>query len=160
MSPIMEITTVVLVDVNSPANVIIVVRLGTISMSVIQRKVAIDIEKWQENDQVELVFDFTSWIGFEHVCTIDGKLLFAFIKNTWIGDTGASCDTTDNDDSIFDAKTINGTVHGSLRTMKAKKLGKKKVQTKWVDGTQKNIIHFKSCNQSWSTFLVTTYIHS
>ena len=125
MSPIMEITTVVLVDVNSPANVIIVVRLGTISMSVIQRKVAIDIEKWQENDQVELAFNCFHQIDHDCVCIIDGKIIFLLIC-----DTGASFHIIYDDDSMLHVKTVNETVHKSSGTMKATKMGKKNVHIK------------------------------
>ena len=70
---------------------------------------------------------------------IDGETFFAFTKNTLIGYTGASYHTTNNDEGMFHAKVINEMVQGSLRQMKAMKLGKKMVQVKQVDGTIKTV---------------------
>ena len=47
-----------------------------------------------------------------------------------IGDTRASCHITCNNGGMFDVKIINETVLGSSGTMKATKLGKKKVEFK------------------------------
>ena len=41
---------------------------------------------------------------------------------------------------MFDVKKMYETLHESSGTMKAKKLGKKKVQIKHMDGTTKNVI--------------------
>ena len=57
-------------------------------------------------------------------------IFFAFTKNKCIGDTGTICLVTNNDDDMFDIKIINKTVQQSSGTMKAIKLGKKKVQIK------------------------------
>ena len=58
------------------------------------------------------------------------KNIFGFIKNTWIGDAGASCHITNNDDGIYDVKTISKTENWNSGTIKATKLEKKKVQIK------------------------------
>ena len=67
-------------------------------------KIAIDKEKEQENGQGKLVFDSTSQNDNDYLFIISSKTFFAFTKNTWIGDTGASCHVTNNDDGMFDVK--------------------------------------------------------
>ena len=81
-------------------------------------KVAIDEEKDQKNKKFELMFDSTIHIDHNHVCTINGKTFFVFTKNTWIGNTGGSCQITNYDNDMFDVKTVNETVHRSSRTIK------------------------------------------
>ena len=82
-------------------------------------KVVIDVEKENENKKVELAFDSASQTDLDHVCTIDGKTFSAFTKNTWIGDTRAFSHITNNDDGMFDLKTVNETVHKNSGTKKA-----------------------------------------
>ena len=47
---------------------------------------------------------------------------------------------TNNDDGMFNVKTVNETVYRRSETMKIIKVGKKKVQIQQVDRTTKNII--------------------
>ena len=69
---------------------------------------------------------------------------------------------TNNDDDMFDVKTINEALHGNSGTMKATKLGKNKVQTKQVDGTTKTVIlqSLKFCANSKVNFLSITALLS
>ena len=41
------------------------------------------------------------------LCTIDRETLHLFKKNIWIGDSGASCHTTNDNTSLFDIIEIN-----------------------------------------------------
>ena len=91
-------------------------------------KVAFIEEKELLNVQVEFAFDCISWVGHDHVCTIDGETFFVFTENTWIGGTGASSHITNDDDGMFDEETINKTVHGSSGMIKAAKLEIVKIQ--------------------------------
>ena len=61
------------------------------------------------------------------MCTIDGNTFFSFMKNTWIGDLGASCHITNNDDGMYDIININKSIQGSSGIMLATKKGKLQV---------------------------------
>ena len=52
--------------------------------------------------------------------------IFAFTKNTCIGDTEASYHINNHDDGMLDVDTVNEALHGRLGTMKARKLGEKR----------------------------------
>ena len=72
-------------------------------------------------------------INHNQVCTINGEAFCTFMKNTCIGDTEASCHSTNDDNDMLNVKTITETVQGSLRVMKATKMGKKRKQVKQVN---------------------------
>ena len=57
------------------------------------------------------------------MCTIDGNTIFLFMKNTWIGDLGASCHITKDNDGICDIIDINESIQGSFGVMPATKKG-------------------------------------
>jgi hypothetical protein len=60
------------------------------------------------------------------------------LKSTdiWLGDTGASTHMTNNDDGMFDCKKINSTIRvGDGKSIKATKIGKKRVAVIQKDGT-------------------------
>ena len=62
-------------------------------------------------------------------------------KNTWIGDTGASCHMMNTDVSMYDVKKISSPVTvGDGRTMTATKIGKWKSTIVQVDGSTQDII--------------------
>ena len=44
------------------------------------------------------------------MCTIDGDTFYLFTKNTWIGDSGASCHIINNDSSMFDVIDIDESI--------------------------------------------------
>ena len=44
------------------------------------------------------------------LCTIDGETFHSFTKNTWIGNSGASCHTTIDDTVLYDITEINKSV--------------------------------------------------
>ena len=70
------------------------------------------------------------------MCSINGNMLYSFTKNTWIGDSGASCHITDNDTSMYDIIYIDELIHGSSSIMPAMKKGKLHVNVHQVDGTE------------------------
>lgn len=67
--------------------------------------------------QVKLAFDCVD--NHEKVCTSVGQTLFAFTKNTWIGETRASCHIINIDDGMLDVKVINKMVQRTSGQMKA-----------------------------------------
>ena len=58
------------------------------------------------------------------MCTIDGNTFHSFMKNTWIGDSGASCHITNNESGMYDAIDIDESIQGSSSIMPAMKKGK------------------------------------
>lgn len=72
------------------------------------------------------------------VCTINGRTYPSFTKNTWIGDSGASCHITNNDSKMYDVKNIDETVSGVSGGIQATKIGKVNVQVKQVNGATVN----------------------
>ena len=70
------------------------------------------------------------------ICTIDGDTFFSFMKNTWIGDSGASCHITNNDTGLYDVMDINESIQGSSGIMPATKKGKLQVKVRQVNGTE------------------------
>ena len=58
------------------------------------------------------------------MCTIDGNTFHLFMKNTWIGDSGASCHITNNISGMSDVMDINKSIQGSSRVMPATRKGK------------------------------------
>ena len=58
------------------------------------------------------------------MCTIDSDTFFSFTKNTWIGDSGASCHITNNDTGLYDITDINKSIQGSSSIMPVMKKGK------------------------------------
>ena len=58
------------------------------------------------------------------MCTIDGDTFFSFIKNTWLGDSDASCHIANNDTGLYDITNIDESIQGSSGIMPATKKGK------------------------------------
>ena len=58
------------------------------------------------------------------MCTIDGISFHSFTKNTWIGDSGASCHITNDEKGMFNVIEIQESIQGSSGTMPATKKGK------------------------------------
>ena len=55
---------------------------------------------------------------------IDGDTFFLFRKNTWIGDSGASCHITNIDTGLFDIINFSELIQGSSGIIPAVKKGK------------------------------------
>ena len=55
------------------------------------------------------------------MCTINGDTCFSFTKNTWIGNSGASCHIMNNDTSFYDVTDINKLIQDSYGIMSATK---------------------------------------
>ena len=66
------------------------------------------------------------------MCTIDGDT-FLFMKNTWIGDSGASCHITNNDTDSFDITNIHDSIQGSSSIMPTAKVSKMGSQCDCMD---------------------------
>ena len=64
------------------------------------------------------------------LCMIDGTTFHSFMKNMWIGDSGASCHNTNNYKSLHDVMNINKLVQGSSGNMSTTK--KNKLQMKCI----------------------------
>ena len=58
------------------------------------------------------------------------------MKNTWIGDSGASCHTTNNDTSLQDITNIDESIQVSSGIMPATKKGKLGVKVRQVNGSE------------------------
>ena len=77
------------------------------------------------------------------MCTIDGDTFFSFTKNTWIGDSGASCHITNNDTGLYDIIDFDESTQGSSSIMPATKTGKLQVKVWQVDETEQ--VHTLCC---------------
>ena len=51
------------------------------------------------------------------MCTVEGDSFYTFTKNMWIGDTGASCNITNDDNGMFDIEQFVESVQRSSRNM-------------------------------------------
>ena len=58
------------------------------------------------------------------MCTIDGNTFFLFMKNTWIGDSGASCHITNDNKGMYEVIDMDESIQGSSSIMPAMKKGK------------------------------------
>ena len=70
------------------------------------------------------------------MCTIDGTSFHSFTKNTWIGDSGASCHITNDEKGMFDVIEIDESIQGSSSTMPTTKKGKLRVNLLQVNGLE------------------------
>ena len=61
---------------------------------------------------------------------------FLFTKNTWIGDSGASCHITNNNSGLYDITKIDEFIQGSSGIMSAMKKGKLQVKVHQILGTE------------------------
>ena len=68
------------------------------------------------------------------MCTIDGNTCFLFTKSTWIGDLGASCHITNNNNVIYDIIDIDESIQGNSGIMPTTKKGKLQVIVCQVNG--------------------------
>ena len=71
------------------------------------------------------------------MCTIDGDIFFWFTKNTWIGDSGASCYIINNNTGLYDINIIIESMQGSSGIMPATKKCKLQVKVCQVNGTER-----------------------
>ena len=55
------------------------------------------------------------------MCTIKGDTFFLFIKNTLIGESGASCHITNDETSMYNITDIDESIQGSSGIMPAMK---------------------------------------
>ena len=58
------------------------------------------------------------------MCTIDSDTFYSFMKNTLIGDSGASCHITNDDTGMYNASNINESIQGSSGITPTKKKSK------------------------------------
>ena len=70
----------------------------------------------------------------DRVVEIDGDTFHVFNKNTWIGDTGASCDMICDDTMLFDVTEISEPIQGFSGLMNATKKGKLRCIARQIDG--------------------------
>ena len=70
------------------------------------------------------------------MCTVNGVALFLLTNNTWIRDSGASCNITNDNTSLFDIIDINQLIQGNSGNMSVMKKGKLCVNVQQVDGTE------------------------
>ncbi len=70
------------------------------------------------------------------LCTIDGHQYHTFNKNSWIGDTDASCFIAYNDTTMYDVTKINEQIVGISGKVTATKMEKILGCVKQVDGTE------------------------
>ena len=70
------------------------------------------------------------------MCTIDGDTIFSFMKNTWIGDSGASGHITKDDTGLYDVTNIDESIQGSIGILPAPKKGKLQSKVQQVNGTE------------------------
>ena len=70
------------------------------------------------------------------LCTINGETFHSFTKSTWIGDSQALCNITNNDTSLYDVTKIK-LVQGCLGNMPAMKKRKQQVKVHQVNGSKK-----------------------
>ena len=72
------------------------------------------------------------------MCNIDGETSDFFTKNTWIGDSGASCRSTNNDTHLFLMTETDQSMQGSFGIMLSTKKGKVFVSIQLADGAKQN----------------------
>ena len=60
------------------------------------------------------------------------------MKNTWIGDSGASCHITNDDTGLYDITNINESIQGSFGVMPATEKGKLQVKAWQFDRTEQD----------------------
>ena len=58
------------------------------------------------------------------LCMIDGETFHLFMKNTWIGNLGASCHITNDETGLYDVTEINKLVEGSWEIFLLPKKGR------------------------------------
>ena len=70
------------------------------------------------------------------MCTIDGDTFYSFTRNSWIGDSGASCHITNDDTGMYDITDIDESIQGCSGIMLTTKKGKLCFIVHQVDGTE------------------------
>ena len=94
---------------------------------------SIDRSKTKKTDTATPVVDMVNFSNNEKVNNIS--------PNFWLGDSGASCHMTNNDEAMFDCTPINSRVQcGNGGMLNAEKIGKIRLNVQQVDGTQKEIV--------------------
>ena len=58
------------------------------------------------------------------LCTINVDMFYLFMKNTWMGDSRASCHITNDNTGLFDIINIDKLIQGSSGNMPVTKKGK------------------------------------
>ena len=70
------------------------------------------------------------------MCTINGDTFYSFTKNTWIGDSGASCHITHDDTSMNDITNMDKLIQSSFSIMLTIKKGKLHINVQQVIGAE------------------------
>ena len=70
------------------------------------------------------------------MCTIDGNTFHLFNKNTWIGNSCASCHMTNNESGMYDVIKIDKSIQGSSGIMPTTKKGKLCMRVCQVNGQE------------------------
>ena len=70
------------------------------------------------------------------MCPIDRNTFHSFMKNTWIGDSDASCHITNDESGMYDVIDINKSIQGSSGIMPATKKGKLHITVCQVNGQE------------------------
>ena len=70
------------------------------------------------------------------MCTINSDMFYSFTKNTWIGDSGASCHIANDDAGMYDVTNIDASIQGSSSIMPNTKKDKLNVNVQQVDSTE------------------------
>ena len=110
------------------------------------------------------------------MCTIDGNTFCLSTKNTWIGDSCASCHMINNSNGMYDVIDIdiNESIQGSSRIMPTKKKGKLQVTVCHVNGEEQvhtswpvtfcplaGANHFSfSCKLSWGNKILSNKMNN
>ena len=55
------------------------------------------------------------------MCTMDGTSFHLLTKNTWIGNSGATCHITNDENGMYDITEINESIQGNSGIMPATK---------------------------------------
>ena len=78
-------------------------------------------EKNSEKKKVRFTVNVKQPLEAGMICTIDSNTFHLFTKNTWIGDSSASCHITNNENGMYDIIDIDESIQGSSGIMPTKK---------------------------------------
>ena len=93
-------------------------------------------EKEIENKKIRFAENVKQPSEAGMMCTINGNSFHLFTKNTWIGDSGASCHITNDEKGMFNVIEIQESIQGSSGTMPATKKNKLRVTVCQVNGLE------------------------
>ena len=95
-----------------------------------------NVKQKKEKKKVRFTEDVKQPSEAGMMCTIAGDTFFSFTKNTWIGNSGASCHITNDDKGMYDAIDIDELIQGSSGIMPVMKKGKLQVKVYQVNGDE------------------------